>query len=41
MKSSYLFEADSLGFRPFIESDLDYLLMLDADPETMRFSWRR
>jgi len=37
MNQSYLFEVDHLGFRLFIESDLDYLLMLDADPETMSF----
>ena len=37
MKQSYLFEADNLGFRPLIENDLDYILMLDADPETMSF----
>lgn len=37
MKQSYLFEADNFGFRPFVESDIDYLLMLDADPETMSF----
>lgn len=37
MKSSYLFAADHLGFRPILESDIDYLLMLDADTETMSF----
>lgn len=37
MKQTYLFEADNLGFRPFEEGDLNYLLMLDADPETMSF----
>lgn len=37
MKQSYLIKADNLEFRPFVESDLDYLLMLDSDPETMRF----
>lgn len=37
MKQLYLFEADNFGFRPFVENDLDYLLMLDADPETMSY----
>jgi [ribosomal protein S5]-alanine N-acetyltransferase len=37
MKQSYLFEADHLGFRSIVENDLNYLLMLDADPETMSF----
>jgi len=34
---SYLFEADNLGFRLFVESDINYLLMLDADLEIMSF----
>lgn len=37
MKQSYLFEADHLGFSAIVENDLNYLLMLDADPETMSF----
>jgi [ribosomal protein S5]-alanine N-acetyltransferase len=37
MKETYLFEVDHLGFRPIVENDLKYLLMLDADPETMSF----
>ena len=37
LKQLYLFEADNLGFRPFVENDIDYLLLLDADPETMSF----
>jgi RimJ/RimL family protein N-acetyltransferase len=37
MKLPFLFEYDNFGFRPFIATDLDYLMMLDADPETMSF----
>lgn len=37
MNQPYLFEADYFGFRPVAESDINYLLMLDADPETMSF----
>lgn len=37
MKQEYLFVVDNLGFRPFIENDLNNLLTLDADPETMSF----
>lgn len=37
MSHSYLIKVDHLGFRPFIESDLENLLMLDTDPETMSF----
>jgi hypothetical protein len=37
MKQPYLFETDGLGFRPVVVGDLNYLLMLDADPETMSF----
>src|SRR5262245_48704835 len=37
MKQSYLFEIDGLGFRPITEDDLDYLLLLDADPEIRSF----
>ena len=37
MQQSYLFEADGLGFRPIAETDLNYLVLLDADPETMSF----
>lgn len=36
-QQSYLFESDHLGFRPMVENDLNYILMLDADPETMSF----
>ena len=34
---SYLFEADHFGFRPVVETDIDYILRLDADAETMHF----
>ena len=37
MKQSYLFEVDHLGFRPVIEEDIDYLILLDADPDIMSF----
>jgi ribosomal-protein-alanine N-acetyltransferase len=37
MKQVYIFEVEGLGFRSFEENDLDYLLTLDADPETMSF----
>lgn len=37
MKQTYLIETDHLGIRPFEDSDLDYLMLLDADPETMSF----
>jgi RimJ/RimL family protein N-acetyltransferase len=37
MKQAYLIEIDNLGFRPCVEGDLDYLMILDADPETMSF----
>lgn len=37
MKQTYLFIVDNLGFRPFVEGDLNNLLLLDADPETMSF----
>jgi [ribosomal protein S5]-alanine N-acetyltransferase len=37
MNQSYLFKADNFGFRPVAESDINYLLMLDADPEMMSF----
>lgn len=37
MKQLYLFEENQLGFRLIVENDLHYILMLDADPETMSF----
>ena len=37
-QQSYLFDVDDLGFRPIVETDLNYLVLLDADPEIMSFS---
>jgi ribosomal-protein-alanine N-acetyltransferase len=33
----YLFEFDDLGFRPLLDSDVDYLIQLDCDPEIKKF----
>lgn len=33
----YLFEYDGLGSRPVLESDIDYLIKLDCDPEVKKF----
>lgn len=33
----YLFDFDDLGFRPIIESDVEYLIKLDCDPEVKKF----
>jgi len=37
MDPLYLFQVDNFGFRPVIENDINYLLNLDTDPETMSF----
>lgn len=37
MKQSYLFEAGNFGFRPIVETDLEYFLVTDSDPEMMSF----
>jgi ribosomal-protein-alanine N-acetyltransferase len=37
MTQSYLFEADHFGFRPVMIEDIEYFLMMDADPDTMSF----
>jgi RimJ/RimL family protein N-acetyltransferase len=37
MKKTYFFEIDNLGFKPITEDDLNYLLLLDTDPEIMSF----
>lgn len=33
----YLFELDGLGFRPLQDSDVDYLIRLDCDPDIKKF----
>jgi len=37
MTQSYLFSADNFGFRPVTAHDVNYFLMMDADPDTMSF----
>lgn len=37
MTQSYLFEADNFGLRPVTANDINYFLMMDADPDTMSF----
>lgn len=35
--NKYLFKFDNLGFRPVLDSDIDYLIRLDCDPDIKKF----